>query len=81
MFRCTCNALIKELETELLANYSTNIVPKMAEKSRITINATFYLMFIVDFNEREEALTSTAWIMFKWNDPFLAWGRQEKMKM
>ena len=78
ILRCSCNAQIKQLENELLANYSTNIAPKWSAKSRIIVNASLHLMYIVDFNEREETLTSSTWLTFKWNDPFLAWEGKEK---
>ena len=77
--QCNGNAvIIKELEKELLSNYSTNVVPKSTQSERIIINAAFHLLYIVDFNEREETLTSSTWLTLKWKDPFLSWEGQAR---
>ena len=65
--------LVRDLEEELLTNYSTNVIPEKTESERIKIYASFHLIYIVSFDEREEFLTSSTWLSFTWRDVGLSW--------
>ena len=70
---CCYTALKKALEDELLKNYSTNVIPQETHGKRMVINASFHIINIVGFNEREESLTSSTWLTLTWKDPLLSW--------
>ena len=75
---CGNDILRRDLEKELLTDYNVNTVPTSSEGNKIVINASLYLLYIVDFNEREESLKSSTWLSLTWKDPNLSWDGKEK---
>ena len=66
------------LEKELMENYSTNVIPLETQDARLRINASFYLLYVVDLDEREQVLKSTTWLSLTWKDPSLSWETKPK---
>ena len=63
---------VYELQCGLLRYYDTSIVPRNTNEV-INIDITFNLLSLLRFDEREETLTTAAWLSISWQDKFLSW--------
>ena len=63
---------VYELQCGLLRYYDTSIVPRNKEEI-INVDIRFHLMSLLRFDEREETLTTAAWLSISWQDKFLNW--------
>ena len=61
----------------LLSAYNKNIIPRENHET-VNVNISFFLLSILRFDEREETLTSSAWLSISWYDDFLKWDEIEK---
>ena len=68
----TVNNQVYALQCGLLRYYDSNIVPRNYEEV-IHVDITFYLMSLLRFDEREETLTTAAWLSISWQDQLLRW--------
>ena len=61
-----------DLREGLLSAYNKNIIPRENHET-VNVNISFFLLSILRFDEREETLTSSAWLSISWYDDFLKW--------
>ena len=61
-----------DLREGLLRAYNKNIIPRENHET-VNVNISFFLLSILRFDEREETLTSSAWLSISWYDDFLKW--------
>ena len=61
------------IESELLVNYSTNILPVKTQTDTIYVDLTVYLQSISELNEISGQVTTTMGFSMNWNDSQLTW--------
>jgi hypothetical protein len=64
---------IKQLQSSLMADYSTKIRPVYDQDETIYIYTAFYLSSIVEVDAVQQRLVTTAHLGFTWVDEFLQW--------
>ena len=66
-----------DLHDFLSRSYNKNVIPRNDHEA-VNVNISFFLLSILRFDEREETLTSSAWLSISWYDYFLKWNKIEK---
>ena len=61
-----------DLHDFLSRSYNKNVIPRNDHET-VNVNVSFFLLSILRFDEREETLTSSAWLSISWYDHFLKW--------
>ncbi|KAL3115765.1 hypothetical protein niasHT_007770 [Heterodera trifolii] len=64
---------LTELFHSLFHEYNKEIRPVIEHNRPVNTNISFSLIQVVDVDERNQLLTSLAWIHFRWNDWRIAW--------
>ncbi|KAK3094785.1 hypothetical protein FSP39_006203 [Pinctada imbricata] len=71
--RGTTISEIDRLITNLTTGYNKNIRPPDNNTETLTVNCTFFLMSIIDYNDISGVLSITGGVMMTWIDPRLTW--------
>uniref|UniRef100_A0A183CIB6 Cyclin N-terminal domain-containing protein n=1 Tax=Globodera pallida TaxID=36090 RepID=A0A183CIB6_GLOPA len=67
------DSMLTDLFHSLFYDYNKEIRPVIEHNRPVNTNISFSLIQVVDVDERNQLLTSLAWIHFRWNDWRLAW--------
>uniref|UniRef100_A0A914I1M8 Uncharacterized protein n=1 Tax=Globodera rostochiensis TaxID=31243 RepID=A0A914I1M8_GLORO len=67
------DSMLTDLFHSLFYDYNKEIRPVIEHNRPVNTNISFSLIQVVDVDERNQLLTTLAWIHFRWNDWRLAW--------
>ncbi|XP_056299947.1 neuronal acetylcholine receptor subunit alpha-7-like isoform X3 [Pseudoliparis swirei] len=65
------------LLTELLRDYNPMERPVANDSQSLTVQFSFTLMQVMDVDEKNQILTTNAWLQMQWYDHYLQWNQSE----
>uniref|UniRef100_H3DLU0 Uncharacterized protein n=2 Tax=Tetraodon nigroviridis TaxID=99883 RepID=H3DLU0_TETNG len=65
------------LLTELLRDYNPMERPVANDSQALTVQFSFILMQIMDVDEKNQIITTNAWLQMQWYDHYLRWNQSE----